>query len=91
MTGLVLGGLITVSAATNAGNAPALEYGTPLLSEQLREWEWDSGRVVCGSSAITTEQWRMALTQFAGRMLENTVAPDPEFDAIVMEHFWDLA
>jgi hypothetical protein len=92
LTGLVLAGIITASAVTTTGDSPPQIPPAAMLSEQFREWERTPTFAQPEEShGITAEQLRRALTQFAGRMLDNTIDPVPEFDAIISEHFWDLA
>lgn len=90
MTGLVVGGLITFAAVTTVGATPTDQARPPILSEQLRQWE--TTPVLSGDTrVIGTEQWKAVLTQFAAHLIEDTIEPVPEFDAVISEHFWDLA
>lgn len=90
-TSLGLGVLVTtVGTASSFGGSPTHELPEARLSEQVRPWE--STLLLSGiTEAIDIRRWQAVLTQFAERLTEGTIDPVPEFDAVITEHFWDLA
>ncbi len=91
ITSLGLGVLVTtMGTATTFGGLPAPGFPEARLSEQVRPWEpmlLHSGT----TEAIDIHRWQAVLTQFAQRLIEGTIDPVPEFDAVITECFWDLA
>ena len=84
---------MTFAAETSVGSFSVEKSHPPMLSKQLRSWE--STPELSSASAykngIDSERWKTVLTQFATRLIEETIEPIPEFDAIITERFWDLA
>lgn len=83
---------VLVSIGALAGSGPELvasEHALAPFYSSSRPWERTGVVTAIDSnnySAIPTE----FLMAFAGRMVAETVDPDPEFDAFVMERFWEL-
>jgi CRISPR/Cas system endoribonuclease Cas6 (RAMP superfamily) len=60
------------------------------LSQQFRSWEGLPFSQDDLSRRVSSLEWIATLENLASRLLDESVAPDPEVEKIITEHFWDL-
>lgn len=91
ITNAGMGVILTIGAATigteelGSGQTASLP-----MTAQNRPWQDLGFLPPLSTQTGQGEQWHSILTNFVHRIVNDTVDPIPEFDALVAKHFWDL-
>lgn len=83
-------GFLPITVAAIGITGTTLPWTPQPLSDQILPWE----NLTYSASTVVVEPWQdwtQVLSSFAQQLLDETVDPDPEFDQILWENFWDLA